>query len=269
VVERVAHTLLVGHRDQNPSTEAGDPVVVWIDDAVRRQQKVLYELDPAEDLDEVLAALGGRGAGHQVEVLEPAAVRAESSGTAEGLARMHRSRVEQAHAQGWAGLAVVTGPAVFAAVATDGADAAAVMHEDAVSLVVTEAGMSALCRYQPDQHPELAEMMLAGHFDDVDDGIWGARVVAGALHLRGEIDVSNADRVSHVLQGALDAGVRVVDLSELRFCAAVGVRALGLAAGSLPAGETLVLAGADAMLRRVFSVVGLLNRASLELGGEA
>jgi anti-anti-sigma factor len=135
--------------------------------------------------------------------------------------------------------------------------------------MVAETGMSALCRYRPDQHPELADLMLAEHLDDVDDGIWGARVVAGALHLRGEIDASNADLVSHVLRGALDAGVRVVDLAELQFCAAAGVHALGRAADSLPAGQTLVLANTNPMLRYVFSVVDLSDRPSLELGGES
>jgi anti-anti-sigma factor len=267
--ESAVHTLLVDHR-RRPAAGPGDAISGWVADALRRRQRILYELEPAESRDTVLAALarggaGDRVAGDQVEVLDAAAVRAESSGTAEGLALMHRSRATEAHARGWAGLAVVTGPVVFTAVAD--ADPA-VMHEHGVSRVVVEAGVSALCRYRPERHPDLADLMLAGHFDDVDDGIWGARVVAGALHVRGEIDVSNAERVSRVLRGALDAGVRVVDLSELQFCAASGVRALGRAADSLPAGETLVLAGADAMLRHVFAVLDLSDRPSVELRGE-
>jgi anti-anti-sigma factor len=270
VVERVAHTLLVGHRSRNSMLPpaAGDPITMWVDDAVRRRQKVLYELEPAESRAQVPAALLDGDARRQVEVLEPAAVRAESSGTAEGLALMHRARVREAHAQGWTGLAVVTGPAVFTAVALDGADTAA-MHEHGVGRVVVEAGMSALCRYRPDRHPGLADLMLAGHFADVHDGIWGARLVVGVLYLRGEIDVSNADHVSHVLRGALEAGVRVVDLAALEFCAAAGVRALGRAAESLPAGETLVLANPGALLRHVFAVAHLSDRVSLEPRGEA
>jgi anti-anti-sigma factor len=110
--------------------------------------------------------------------------------------------------------------------------------------------------------------MLAGHFDAVDDEIWGARVVAGVLYLRGEIDASNGGRVAHVLRGALDAGVRVVNLAGLQFCAAAGVRALRRAADSLPPGETLVVAHADAMLLHVFSVVGLSACPSVKLRDE-
>jgi len=267
VVEGVAHTLLVDHRDRRLPRRAGDPVAVWVDGAVRRRQKILYELEPTESRAEVLAALAPAGAEpHQVDVLEPDAVRAESSGTADGLARLHRSHVAAAHARGWSGLAVVTGPTVFTAVAT-GTDPA-VMHERGVSRVVAETGMSALCRYRPVQHPQLADVMLGGHFDEVDDAIWGARAVDGVLRLRGEIDVSNTDRVSHVLRGALDAGVRVVDLSDLQFFAAGGVQALRSAAGSLPAGQTLVVAGANALLRHVFSVVDLSDCPSIELRGE-
>lgn len=266
VVEGVAHTLLVDHHDRRLPRRADDPIAVWIDDAIRRRQKILYELEPTETRVEVLAALIPVGAEHQVEVIAPAAVQAESSGTAEGLALLHRSHVEDAHARGWSGLAVVTGPTVFTAVAAD--TDAAVMHERGVSRVVAETGMSALCRYRPPQHPQLADVMLSGHFDDVDDAIWGARAEAGVLHLRGEIDVSNTDRVSHVLRGALDAGVRVVDLSDLQFFAAGGVQALRSAAGSLPAGQTLVVAGANALLRHVFSVVDLSDVPSIELRGE-
>jgi anti-anti-sigma factor len=266
VVERSAHTLLVDHRDRGRPVGLEDPIAVWIGEAIRRRQRVLYELEPAESRDSVFAALLGCQVGGQVEVLESAAVRAESSGTAEGLALMHRSRSDEAHGQGWSGLAVVTGSAVLAAVSA-GTDTA-VLHEQGVSRMVVEAGMSALCRYRPDHQPELAAVMLAGHFKDVDDEIWGTRVVAGVLHLRGEIDASNNDRVAHVLLGALDAGVRVVDLSELQFCAAAGVRALVRAADSLPTGDALVIANADVTLQHLFSVVGLPDHPSVELREE-
>jgi anti-anti-sigma factor len=267
VAEGVTHTLLVDHRDRRLPRRADDPIAAWIDDAIRRRQKILYELEPTESREEVLTALVPAGAEqHQVEVLEPATVQAESSGTAEGLALLHRSRVDEARARGWSGLAVVTGPTVFTALAADTDEA--VMHERGVSRVAAETGMSALCRYRPPQHPQLADVMLGGHFDDVDDAIWGARAVDGVLHLRGEIDVSNTDRLAHVLRGALDAGVRVVDLSDLQFFAAGGVRALRSAAGSLPADETLVVAGADVLLRQVFSVVDLSDVPSIELRGE-
>jgi anti-anti-sigma regulatory factor len=267
VVESVAHTLLVDHRDRRLPRRAGDPIAVWIDGAIRRRQKILYELEPTESRDEVMAALIPAAAEqHQVEVLEPAAVQAESSGTAEGLALLHRSHVDEAHAGGWSGLAVVTGPTVFSAVAADIDEA--VMHERSVSRVVAETGMSALCRFRPPQHPQLADAMLGGHFDEVDDAIWSARAVDGVLHLRGEIDVSNTDRVSHVLRAALDAGLREVDLSDLQFLTAGGVRALRSAAASLPAGEALVVGGANVLLQQLFSVVDLSDDPSIELRGE-
>jgi anti-anti-sigma factor len=276
VVEPASHTLLVDRRDRHRAVEVTDPMAVWIDAAIKRGQQVLYELEPAESRDTVLSSLPVRDAAEQFVVLDPATVRAESHGTADGLAQMHRSRVDQAHAQGWSGLALITGPAVFGAVVGAVVDGNAVpdatdltsLHDHGVSRVVVEAGMSALCRYQPVHQPELAGAMLGGHFPHVEDEIWGARVIDGRLHLHGEVDVSNDKRLAHVLRGALAAGVRILDVSDLRFCAVAGARALVGATAWLPEGETLVIANADTMVLQVLSVAGLSRCSSLELRDE-
>jgi anti-anti-sigma factor len=267
-----AHTLLVDRPDRRLPLGTADPIVVWIGAALSRRQKVLYELEPAESRDTVLGSLPVGDAAEQLVVLDPAAVRAESHGTADGLAQMHRSRVEEAHAQGWAGLAVITGPAVFAAVADDttmaNATGMASLHNYGVTRVVVEAGLSALCRYRPVHQPELAGYLLADHFHHVDDEIWGAQVIDDRLHLRGEVDGSNHERLGHVLRGAVAAGVRIVDVSALQFCAVAGARVLVGATAWLPEGQTLVIANANAMLQQVLSVAELSRCSSLELRDE-
>lgn len=257
------HTLVVGQRAAAPGRVGDAPLVRWISDAVERGQKVLYELEPAEQADAVLRALAATP-GAQLEVLEPAAVQALSSGTADGLAQLHRSRVRDARAEGWAGLAVVTGATVLTAVAQPAADPAA-LHEQGVSLVVADGGMSALCRYRPAAHPELADTMFAGHFDALEDEIWSARLRGDRLRISGSIDISNADRLHRALRGALDAGVRVIDLTGVEFCAVAGGRALLMAAQALP-GDRLVLAcRMNPALRSLFSAVGLLGHPGVEV----
>jgi anti-anti-sigma factor len=272
VVDPVAHTLLVDRRDRLRAVAVTDPMVVWIDAALSRGQQVLYELEPAESRDTVLGSLPGGDAAEQFVVLDPATVRAESHGTADGLAHMHRSRAQEARAQGWSGLALVTGPEVFGAVVDGNAlpnttDVAS-LHDHGVSRVVAEAGMAALCRYRPVHQPELADAVLADHFHHVEDEIWGARVVKGRLHLHGEVDASNDARLAHVLRGAVAAGVRVLDVSALQFCAVAGARALVRATAWLPEGETLVIANAGTMVLQVLSVAGLTRCSSLELRNE-
>lgn len=257
------HTLLVGQHAASPAHVADAPVVRWVSEAVGRGQKVLYELEPMEQADAVLRALPVR-AGAQLEMVEPATLRALSSGTADGLAQLHRSRVDQARAEGWAGLAIVTGAAVLSAVARP-ADEPAALHQHGVSGVVVDSGMSALCRYRPAEHPELAEIMFAGHFYALEDEIWSTQLRGDRLCISGSIDISNAGRLHRVLRGALDAGVRVIDLTGLEFCAVAGGRAFVMAAQGLPRGRLVLACHLNPALRSLFSAVGLFGHPAIEV----
>src|SRR3954447_13036400 len=77
-VVQPAHILLVDRRDRQRPLGVTDPVALWIGEAIRRGQKVLYELEPAESPDTVLGSVPVRDAADQVVVLNPATVRAKS-----------------------------------------------------------------------------------------------------------------------------------------------------------------------------------------------
>ena len=81
----------------------------------------------------------------QLEVLEADALRADSGGAAEGLEAPPPTRLHAARGQGWAGLAVVGDGAVLGAVSD--AEATGLVHERAITRVVVEDGMSALCSF--------------------------------------------------------------------------------------------------------------------------
>ena len=263
--ERV-HSILVydvrtGRREQ--------AMARWISHALGRREKVLYELARGEDPDRVLRSSLARvgtdaiPAG-QLEVIEAERLRAESGGAADGLAEVHRTRLQRARGEGWAGLAVASGGAVLSAVSRD--EATGLVHERGITRVVVEDGMSALCCFSTGEAPNLVDAMLTAHYADVDDELWAADVVGDRLRLRGEIDSSNADRVVPVLLGALAAGVRVVDLAGLRFCAAAGIRSFAAAADTLKDdGDALLLANPNPGLRMIFALVGLLDRPDVRI----
>ena len=202
------HTMVVydvrsGHRDA--------AVARWIAGALGRREKVLYEVAPGEDPERVLRTSRTRFgedavASGQLEVLEAVGLQAESGGAAEGLGEVHRARLREARAQGWAGLAVAGGGAVLGAVSD--AEAIGLVHERAITRVVVEDGMSALCCFSTGEAPNLVHAMLGSHHEDVEDELWAAEVAGDRLRLRGEVDASNADRLVPVLLGAVAAGIR-------------------------------------------------------------
>ena len=234
----------------------------WISRALGRREKVLYELAPGEDPSRVLRSSRVRVgadaiAAGQLEVIDADRLRAASGGAADGLAKVHRTRLHRARGEGWAGLAVASGGAVLSAVSGD--EATGLVHERGITRIVEE-GMSALCCYSTGEAPNLVDAMLVAHHGDVEDELWVAEGVGDRLRLRGEIDATNADRVVAVLRGALAAGIRVVDLAELRFCAAAGVRSFAAAADTLEDGaDALLLMNPSPGLRMIFALVGLAD----------
>ena len=111
---------------------------------------------------------------------------------------------------------------------------------------------------QGDRREWLNSELLSADLSDTDGGM--------VLHLRGEIDVSNAD----MFRDRLDAEDRwsetvVLDLAELRFCDSSGLRVfLRGAEAARAAGGRLVLRHPPATVVRAIEVTGLADHLEVE-----
>jgi anti-anti-sigma factor len=120
--------------------------------------------------------------------------------------------------------------------------------------------LSVLCQYE--RPPAAGERLLRAaqvHEGGVVDALLTASVIGETLHVRGEVDVTNA----HVLRTLVESMTRAagdvlsVDLSGLSFLSASGCRAL--LEGTVPfraAGGLLRLVGARPNVQRVLALVG-------------
>ena len=71
-----------------------------------------------------------------------------------------------------------------------------------------------------------------------------------------------------MLGGAVAGGLRVVDLTELKFCSVEGMRTIAAVAQSVSTrGEQLVLRGGCAPVRRILTLFGLADHPGVRLGG--
>jgi hypothetical protein len=64
-------------------------------------------------------------------------------------------------------------------------DAELTGYERDLERLAIEAGVRSLCRYPPEERPELLHEMLVVHYRDVDDDVWGAELVAVACGCTG------------------------------------------------------------------------------------
>jgi len=246
-------------------------VAAWIADAARRGERGLYKHAPTEGADVVLpqtrraagldAAVRAAGA---VLPVDTAVLRDETGGRSEALYALHREQAERAAREGYAGLAM-TGDAAAMRTITSGL-AELVGYERALEHLAAEAGVRSLCRYATGESPDLLERMLTTHYREVDDDGWAARVADDRLHVRGELDFSNAGLFSPVLRAALRAGVRTIDASRLEFCDVAGVRTMVTATDLLPSRELPVrVVGVDRVLARLLEVTGVVYHPGLRL----
>ena len=262
------------HRLLMPASPALESSVVaaWIAEAVGRREKVLYKHAPAEDAAAVLTrSLPAAGldpavlTSGQVQLADTTALRAQTGGGHEALLALHRHQLGEALRAGFTGLALTGDAAAMLTITVDAHELAG--YERGLELLAADAGIRSLCRYSADQQPALLHDMLAVHYRHVADDVWSAEVVDGRLHVRGELDFSNAARFLHVARAALAAGVRTLDASELVFCDVAGVRALVSAAGALPPDALpLTVAGAGGVLARMLHLTGALNCRVLQMG---
>jgi anti-anti-sigma factor len=261
------HTLVV-HADprRDRSVVAG-----WIAGAVSRGEKVLYKHAPTEDavavLGRSLPAVGLESAvlsSGQVALVDAAVLRAECGGLHARLYELHREQVRQATREGFSGLAITGDGAVMRIVTRDEAELRA--YERDIDLLAVESGLRSLCRYDTQEPPEFLDEILGLHYRDIEDNIWAGTVAGDRLSLRGEIDISNADRFAAVLHAAVADGLHKIDLSGLQFCAIAGIRAIASATDlSHRDGERLELVNVDPGLARLLTISGVVDHPGLQL----
>lgn len=247
-------------------------VAAWIAEAVGRREKVLYKHAPVEDAAVVLArSLPEVGvdpavlATGQVLLADTTDLRAETGGRHEALCALHRRQLDDAIREGFAGLAMTGDAAAMLTIARDERELAG--YERGLERLAVEDGVRSLCRYTADQRRALLDDMLAVHYRDVADDVWSVEVVDQRLFVRGELDFSNARRLTPVVRAALDDGVRTLDASELVFCDVAGIRALVSAVDSrYPDKPPLTVTGADGVLASMLTLTGALNNRNLQMG---
>jgi anti-anti-sigma regulatory factor len=261
------------HRLLVPASSSRDcsVVAVWIAEAVGRGEKVLYKHAPSEDaatslarslptagVDPVVLATG------QVQLADTTELQIETGGLHQALYALHEHQRDQASREGFAGLAMTGDAAAMHSITRDEGELAG--YERALERLATVAGVHSLCRYALKEHPGLLNDMLAVHYREVADDVWSAEVVHQRLRIVGELDFSNAGRLTPVMHAALGAGIRVVDVSELVFCDVAGARAIVAAAETLSPGTTpLTLTGVDVVLATVLGLMGGLDPAVLQV----
>ncbi len=80
------------------------------------------------------------------------------------------------------------------------------------------------------------------------------------LNVRGELDFSNADRLTRTLDGiTLDPqAVLIIDLTGLEYCDSTGITALiGAHQRAAAAGSALAFAGVSPDIAHIFAILGL------------
>jgi anti-anti-sigma factor len=200
----------------------------------------------------------------QVQLADTAELRVETGGLHEALYALHERQLYQANREGFAGLALTGDAAAMHSITRDEGELA--RYERALERLATDAGVRSLCRYPLTEHPGLLDDMLAVHYRQVTDDVWSAEVTDRRLRIIGELDFSNAGRFTPVVDAALRAGVRVLDVSELAFCDVAGVRALVAAAAALPPGTgPLTLTGVDGVLATMLRLMDELDPGVLQV----
>jgi anti-anti-sigma regulatory factor len=266
------HRLLVyGSPQQDRSA-----VAVWIAEALGRGEKVLYKHAPTEDAAAVLGrSLPQVGldadvlTSGRVELLDTAVVHADTDGRHERLYDLHREQLTHAAREGFTGLALTGDEAAMHTVTRDDTELAG--YERDIERLAADSGVRSLCRYPAGERPALLADMLAVHHRAVEDNDWAAEMAGDRLRVRGEIDASNADRFATVLHAGVADGLRLVDLSGLRFCALAGVRAFASASASASLADPqhgvapLALVEVNPGLVKLLTLTGFADNPGLQL----
>jgi anti-anti-sigma factor len=87
----------------------------------------------------------------------------------------------------------------------------------------------------------------------------------GELVVAGEVDLSTADRLRETLDGVIPEDDLVLDLSEVTFLDAAGLRVLIERASSLPEGSVLILRFPQRIVRRLLQVASVDQHPSIRV----
>jgi anti-anti-sigma factor len=177
----------------------------------------------------------------------------------------HVAQVRQAREQGYPGVSMTGDGLALHVIVPDVEQLVA--HERDLDRLTVEAGVRALCRYDRRvEPPELLTQLAGVHYHSVHDVIWSTEERIDRLVVRGEIDISNAERFAAVLHAPVADSLRVVDLAEVRFMSVAASTALIQVAQWLRAhGDQLVLVNVPSVVMRVFSALDFAGRTGAEV----
>lgn len=259
-----AHALLV-HADEQ---RRRDQVADWLTRALTSGEKVLYK--PARTAVEVTSeqswiiesgcvsgAAEARASG-QLDLIDPAGIFEATGGMHRALLDYHILLIEQAMDEGYPRVAMsAEAPALHA------------MAPDSVELLELERGinqltqrypMHALCQYDVSTvDPGFLGQMVQLHYRNITDAIWRVRWQDGRLHFRGELDASNRERFTMVLDsiiGETEGGDLHLDLAGLRFIDTDSATVIIDRAARMSEVATVVVYSPSATLRQILATLG-------------
>jgi anti-anti-sigma regulatory factor len=199
--------------------------MTWMADALTRGDKVLYRaVDVAAPLDELGTAGEAARESGQLEILDARMCHEQTDGRHWALRELHEELLDQAHAEGYAGVLLTADEHALRVLAPEPAERLAFEHD--LDRLTSRFGVRALCCYDLRvEQPDLLQAVAGVHFRGVDDVQWSARLSDGRLLVRGAIDADNAGRFGAALRVAATHDVRTVDLADVTVVSAAGVRA--------------------------------------------
>jgi anti-anti-sigma factor len=262
------HPLVVYQSDARERQQTG----VWIADALAGGEKVFYTYQStAHSGKSAIGKLTGVSDGSaaldsgQLEIIDAGQCYADTGGEHQALIELHVALMARARKEGYARVAMTADGAALHVMAPDREQLLA--YERSLNLLTTDPDVRSLCRYDlRTEQPNLTAQIAGLHYQRVEDVVWSSEQQIGKLVVRGEIDMSNAERFAAVLHAAAADGVRILDLAETTFMAVAGTARLARFAKFLyEHGEELVLVNVPPIVMRILSVLDFTERVGAEV----
>lgn len=259
------HPLLVHQSPGRERRQTG----AWIADALAHGEKVLVKRRfvagaQQSTLDGLTGAVLAARQSGQLRIIDAEQCYAET-GDPQALYEWHVAQVRQAREQGYSGVSMTGDGAALHVIVPDAEQL--VVHERDLDRLSAEVGVRALCRYdQRIEQPELLTQLAGVHYHSVHGVIWSSEQRIDRLVVRGEIDISNAERFAAVVHAAVADSLPVVDLAEVQFLSVAASTVLAQVAQWLREhGDQLVLVNVPSVAMRVFSALDFVARTGAEI----
>jgi hypothetical protein len=227
----------------------------WITAALAAGRRVVYKDVEPETAAPWLARLAGVAAltSGRLLVVDAATCHADTGGDPTALLAWHAEHLGTALADGCAGVAFTADLAALRTITPD-PDALLAHERDLAGLAAAGRG-TVLCRYDLTELPDRLDELAALHLSGLEDVEFAARLTADgrALQLAGVVDEAGSSRFAAVLTTAFTAGIRDLDVAEVRLFSAAGLRALARALTTVT-GDRVVARNASSPLRRALAV---------------